>query len=163
MSMLDLILAHAPRSAMARQLADVALPRVECFYFGHVKWSGHVFCSHHGGVEHATEREASAALGRGGLDTRLCWNGPKTDLDLYARRDETEGRAFRTCRGGWTAVAFWDRSSDQRPGSNTAFIVHDDLTFAQVIRAAKHAWPQVWVRFTFPVIEVDDRGMEVPQ
>ena len=80
MSMLDLILAHAPRSAMARQLADVALPRVECFYFGHVKWSGHVFCSHHGGVEHATEREASAALGRGGLDTRLCWNGPKTDL-----------------------------------------------------------------------------------
>ena len=48
---------------------------------------------------------------------------------------------------------------DRRGACNSAFIVHGDLTFAQVIRAAR----QVWARFTFPVVEVDERGMEVPR
>lgn len=160
MKMQDLILAHAPRSAMARRLADVGQPRVECFYFGYSRGSGHVFCTPRGGVDYAIEREANAAFGRG-LDTYLCWNGPKTDRDNYASRDETEGRAFRTCRGGWTAVAFWDRTGDKRGASNTAFVARGDLTFAQLIRAARHTWPQVWARFTFPVVEVDERGREV--
>ena len=166
MSMLDLILAHAPRSAMARKLADVALPRVECFYFGYTRGAGHTFCTQRTQRDaYSLEREASAALGRGGLDTALCWNSPRCDRDRarHDRRDETEGRAFTTRRNGWTAVAFWDRSGDPRPACNTAFIVHGEMTFPQVIRAARVSWPQVWARFTFPVVEVDERGREVPR
>ncbi len=159
MSMLDLILAHAPRSAMARRLADVSVPRVECFYFGCINEPGHFF-----NAQKRTRRDAytigeAASAALGGLDGSLCWNSPRTERDRYERRSEAEGLAFRTCRWGWTAVAFWDRSVDRRGACNSAFIVHGDLTFAQVIRAAR----QVWARFTFPVVEVDERGMEVPR
>lgn len=163
MNMRDLILAHAPRIAMSRRLADVSLPQSEVFYFGCLGEKGHFF--------HAPRRTrsdaynlsqaAGAALGRSGLDGALCWNSPRSDCDRYDRRDETEGLAFRTCHGGWTAVAFWDRSVDPRGACNSAFLVRGDLTFAQVIRASRHAWPQVWARFTFDVVEVDARGQEV--
>lgn len=166
MTMQDLILAHAPREAMHARLADISLLNVECYYFGYVKGCGHTFClprnSGYNGSPYDLERVVGAALARGGLDGKLCWNSPRGERDQYARRDENEGRAFRTSHGGWTAVAFWDRSQgDPRGACNTAFLARGDLTFSQVIRAAKHAWPEVWARFTFPVVEVDARGQEV--
>ena len=161
MKMRDLILAHAPRQAMAARLADVSRPNVECFYFGCLESKGHFFHAPWRTRSDAYALEQAAMAAMGGLDTALCWNSPRSDRDRYERRDEAEGLAFRTCRGGWTAVAFWDRSVDRRGACNSAFLVKGEVTFAQVIRAAKHAWPQVWARFTFPVIEVDSRGQEV--
>lgn len=163
MTMHDLILAHAPREAMAARLADISSTDIECFYFGCIGGPGHNFhaARRTRADAYALERSVSAALGRGGLDARLCWNSPRTERDRYERRNETEGLAFRTCNGGWTAVSFWDRSVDQRGACNSAFIVRGEMTFAQVIRAAKQGWPKVWSRFTFPVIEVDEDGREV--
>lgn len=156
-----LILAHAPRQEMARRIASLCVrPDIEVFYFGCIGGPGHFFNApkRRRADAYELEREVSAALGRGGLDGQLCWNSPRSDRDRYNRRDETEGRAFRTCHGGYTAVAFWDRSVDRRGACNSAFIVRGELTFEQVIRAARQAWPKIWARFTFPIVEVDERG-----
>lgn len=54
--------------------------------------------------------------------------------------------------GGWTAVAFWDRSGDKRPGSNTAFLVRDQTTSVEdVLKWARIQWPEVWARPGFPI------------
>ena len=163
MTMADLIKAGATREAMATRLASLCWrPDLECFYFGHSQGSGHVFFSAaRSGYD--LEREVGRALGRGGLDTCLCWNGPRLDRERYdqRQRDETEGRALLTHGGGWTAVAFWDRSGDRRGASNTTFIVRGTLTFEQVIRVARHRWPSIWSRFTFEVVQVDEHGRRV--
>lgn len=165
MNVADLILAHAPRERMHAAIAERCFrPDVECFYFGCIDGPGHFFNAprrtRSAGYE--LERIVTAALGRyGGLDGALCWNSPKSDRDRYDRRNETEGLAFRTCHGGYTAIAFWDRSCDPRGACNSAFIVRGELTFAQVVRAARHAWPEIWARFKFEVVEVDAAGRRV--
>lgn len=53
----------------------------------------------------------------------------------------------------WTILAFWDRSVDSRPGSNSVFILPGTLNFPLAIDAARLAFPAVWKRFTFPVVE----------
>lgn len=164
--MCDLILDHAPRQVMHARLADISQPNVDCFFFGcEGQSSGHYLFARRRSHEFLRTTEWSAQRALGGLtrcgkptlDGSLCWNSALS----YSERYETEGRAFRTCRNGWTAVAFWDRTGDKRGASNTVFLASGELTFAQLIRAAKHAWPEVWARFTFPVIEVDARGQEV--
>jgi len=35
------------------------------------------------------------------------------------------------------------------------------VTFAQIVRVARHRWPKIWARFSFPVVEVDAQGREV--
>lgn len=158
-----LILGHAPRQQMAARIAALSWrPDVECYYFGCIgqRGSGHHMRGRGVGI---FDRERLIISALGGIDGgSLCWNGPPPGKHSYAsERDETEGLALLTRRGGWTAIAFWDRSGDQRPASNSAFIARGDLTFEQVVRAARHQWPQVWARFTFDVVEVDRSGKVV--
>ena len=169
MTMRDLILAHAPRGAMHARLADVSLPNVDVYFFGcEGRSSGHYLNGRRKSPEALRVAEWSMERALGGLtqcgkptfDGSLCWNSTRQERG-YDRRDEAEGRAFRTCREGYTAIAFWDRTGDKRGASNTVFIAYGELTFSQLVRAAKHAWPEVWARFTFPVVEVDARGQEV--
>lgn len=160
--MRDLILAHAPRQAMHARLSEVCAPIDGCYFFGcDGRTAGHYLYGRHKSAAalREIERTIDHALGKS-LDGALCWNSARQARG-YDPHNETEGRAFRTCRNGWTAVAFWDRTGDKRGASNTVFIAYGELTFSQVIRAAKHAWPEVWARFTFPVVEVDARGQEV--
>jgi len=160
----ELILAHASRERMHAAIAERCIrPDVECFYFGCIGGPGHRFHARRRPTSacEELERAVAAALGRGGIDARLCWNSPKGDRDRYDRRDETEGLAFRTCCGGYTAVAFWDRSVDRRGACNSVFIVRGDLTFKQVMRVARHCWPRVLGRFSFDVVEVDADGRRV--
>ena len=159
--MMSLILSHAPREQMAARLAACCVqPNLECFYFGCIDGPGHFFNGPGGPTEvRALEHELTTLFK--GLDSTLCWSSPRTERDRYDQRDETEGRAFITYRGGWTACAFWDRSVDKRGACNSAFFVHGTLTFAQIVRVARHRWPKIWARFTFPVVEVDAQGREV--
>ena len=164
MTMADLIKAGATRDAMATRLASLCWrPDVECFYFGCMDSPGHFF---HGPSR--SREELWALQGRlstlfHGLDGKLCWNSPKSDSDRYRPRDETEGWAFVTHRGGWTALAFWDRSVDRRGACNSVFIVCGTLSFDQVVRVARHRWPKIWSRFTFEVVQVDEHGVLVWQ
>lgn len=157
----ELILAHARREQMAARIAEFSMrPEVECLYFGCIDRPGHHL---HGLVSQGTASYAWLGVRElrlqelfGGIDAKLCWNSSH-------RHIQDEGRAFITHQGEWTALAFWDRTIDHRPGSNSAFFVQGRLTFSQMIRVIRHCWPKVWARFTFPIVEVDANGREVMQ
>lgn len=158
--MQELILSHASREQMAIRIAACCVrPDLECFYFGCIDGPGHYFQGRPTSTpRHCHELEARLRLLFAGLDGTLCWNSSRSGRERYASRDEAEGRALLTHRDGWTAIAFWDRSLDRRPASNSAFFVPGTLTFAQIVRVARYNWPKVWARFTFPVVQVDEQG-----
>lgn len=65
-------------------------------------------------------------------------------------------------RGHWTAISFWDRSCDSRPGSNSAFIARGDMTGAEMLALFERSFPAVWERIAarFPLVLAmgGDRG-----
>lgn len=69
---------------------------------------------------------------------------------------QPDGKVALHYRAGWTAVAFWDRSGDHRPGSNTVFLTPADCSAMGVIAAAKVQWPQVFARPGFPLNRAED-------
>lgn len=54
---------------------------------------------------------------------------------------------------GWTVLAYWDRSQDTRPGSNSAFAVKGYYYFDELLAAAKEQWPWVFERQEFEVVK----------
>ena len=74
---------------------------------------------------------------------------------------QPEGLIHFHKRDGWTAVAFWDRSVDVRPGSWSGFIVDRDWTEMELLTAARQAWPEVFARKGFPLNRPDPRVIEV--
>jgi len=66
--------------------------------------------------------------------------------------EAAQGRATITHVAGWTVLAFWDRSVDDRGASNSAFVIPGELTFEQARDRAREAFPEVWRRFTFEVV-----------
>ena len=73
---------------------------------------------------------------------------------------QVEGHAALHLVGGWTVLAFWDRSVDSRYGSNSAFVVKGPLSFSEMVSQARQAFPEVWRRFAFEVVEVDYAELE---
>lgn len=136
---------------------DDSVLDVDCYYFGCIGGPGHYM--HKRGAHSPYDEERTIGAAFGGIDGKLCWNSKPGDYSY--NREETEGRAFLTHKSGWTAIAFWDRSVDRRGACNSAFFVRGELTFAQMVRVARHQWPQVWARFTFEVVEVDRSGREI--
>lgn len=94
---------------------------------------------------------------RRGIDFRLestPW-GSKLDggllTDDYYRADTTPTGHWREHhKDGWTAVSFWDRSGDSRPGCNTTFLAKAELTGEELIELARAQWPHVFSRPGFP-------------
>lgn len=68
------------------------------------------------------------------------------------RNPQPEGLAALHHKDGWTALAFWDRSVDERGGCNSAFFFPETLDFDAATAAARAAFPDVWKRFTFDVV-----------
>lgn len=66
---------------------------------------------------------------------------------------EKEGVATVSHIWGYTILAFADRSIDKRPGSNSAFVLAGTLTFKEAENSARALFPEVFVRFTFPVVK----------
>lgn len=93
------------------------------------------------------------------IDSGLCvgYNGLKT-----FGRDETEGRVLvhhKISKAGvsFTALAFWDRSVDERKGSNSVFIAGDNCTFDEMVALAKFHFPHVMNRFKFEIVDVTSK------
>lgn len=109
----------------------------DVFYFGCIGQSGHYMHN-----THRTVRDVGdMPWGRYGKDGRLPpQEGP-----------QIEGEAMLHHRGGWTALSFWDRSLDTRPGSNSNFFFRGTYSFAESVALARTAFPRVWSRFTFAV------------
>jgi hypothetical protein len=72
---------------------------------------------------------------------------------LPSKEHEVEGVASLCQVNGWTVLAFWDRSIDNRPGANSAFLVRGIMDFEAICAIAREAFPWVWQRFKFPVVE----------
>lgn len=51
---------------------------------------------------------------------------------------------------GWSALAIKDNSVDHRPGSHSTFVVHANLSAAQISVLARAQWPEVCKRNGFP-------------
>lgn len=62
------------------------------------------------------------------------------------RANDPEGVPVFCRRDGWTLVAMWDRSADPRGGSHATFALGADLSDAEALDAARHAFPEVFAR-----------------
>jgi hypothetical protein len=84
--------------------------------------------------------------------------------EAYHSGPENQGQAMLHRTGGWTCVAFWDRSEDSRGGCNSNFFVRGNFTFDEVVQISKEHFPTVWKRFPFKVtcVGVDDNGFTFP-
>lgn len=53
--------------------------------------------------------------------------------------------------GGWTALAFWDRSVDRRPGSCSVFLASGTWSFEEMLGWCSRGFPQVFDRLRVPL------------
>lgn len=110
----------------------------QVLYFGCIGEAGHYLWNHRG---RQTTDWASIQP----------W-GEEVDGGLAPQDNgERQGEALLHHKGGWTAIAFWDRSVDSRPGSNSAFLVDREVGFDVAVTLAKTNFPAVWARFGFEV------------
>lgn len=76
-----------------------------------------------------------------------------------------QGKATLARRGlhgaSVTILAFWDRSVDGRGGSHSTFIIEGHHNFDNAVKYAKKAFPEVWARYTFPVVPRDVSPVDV--
>ena len=84
---------------------------------------------------------------------------PPVDVDgtlapLIGRDELAEGRAAYKQIDKWACVSFWDRSGDDRGGSNSTFALLGQHTFDEVLAAARVSFPQLFERFDFKIVEV---------
>ena len=116
------------------------VPKSQVWYFGCIEQSGHYLWR--------TPREKA-----GSVDATR-WTRTGIDSGFAPPDSDEQGRALRHYVHGHTIVSFWDRSVDKRGACNSSFIMRGDHSFATVVAAARVAYPQVWARFPFEVIEV---------
>ena len=80
---------------------------------------------------------------------RLAEDPALVDRDGYTRNeDQHEGIVRVQRRNGWTAIAFWDRTGDERLNCVSVFLGPRDLSAAEVTHLAAEAFPQIWSRIT---------------
>lgn len=112
----------------------MSLPNPEILYFGCIGKVGHNL---HSKQQHIQFHETP-------------W-GYKLDEEIPAVEYEPEGLLRTFHKDGWTAVAFYDRSVDDRPGSKSIFLVAKDWPTEKVMAAAERQWPEVCGRPRFPI------------
>lgn len=110
---------------------------MKVFYFGCLGRKGHFFYRPGSHMQY-WDAEKEQPFG-GYVNTWLC------------PRPERLGSAQLHHHEGWTALSFWDRSVDPRPGSNSTFIVEGIHDFVAMERITRELFPEVWNRLTFRV------------
>lgn len=73
------------------------------------------------------------------LDGTLCHRG----------QQQVEGWIRLHHLDGWTAIAFWDRSADHRPNSNSVFLAFGEYDAETMVALGKEQFPEVFNRFPF--------------
>ena len=112
-------------------------------YYGCVKGSGHFFHDVH--LQH--DCTAWRDIPWANIDGKLCprdGHGP-----------QVEGEAALHHLGGWTALAFWDRSVDARIECNSVFFAEGTYGPDAMMQIAREHFPSIWARFKFEVRVVD--------
>lgn len=111
----------------------------DVFYFGCIGRSGHYMHNTFGNHVHVVGDMPWGPYGEDGALPPQ--EGP-----------QVEGQAMLHHKGGWTALSFWDRSVDTRPGCSSNFFFRGSYNFAEAMALARTAFPKVWARFTFDVV-----------
>lgn len=64
---------------------------------------------------------------------------------------QVEGDVHLWRTNGWAIIAFWDRSEDRRPGSNSAFVLqcNDDESLEALLERLRKIFPWVFDRQRF--------------
>jgi hypothetical protein len=88
-----------------------------------------------------------------GIKGEIPW-GYSLDGGLLNGRSLGQGEAVVEQRDGWTALSFWDRSVDSRPGSSSTFVFDTLLTPEEALTAAREMFAPIFDRFTFAVVLV---------
>ncbi len=78
--------------------------------------------------------------------------------DYYNHNTAVTGLCSEHHLNGWTAISFWDRSGDSRPGSNTSFLCHAEITAAELLALAREQWPHVFSRPGFPELKLSQNS-----
>ncbi len=85
----------------------------------------------------------------GALAPRVTASGEATRRDPEC----SQGVARLHHRDGWTALSFWDRTGDSRPGSHSTFLLErDDASFDEMVAMARERFPQIMGRLPFVVV-----------
>jgi hypothetical protein len=80
--------------------------------------------------------------------------GMSIDGVLPPAGPDVQGRCLLHHKDGWTALAFWDRSVDTRPGSNAALLVEGEFSFEDMVDLFVRHFPGVLKRFSFNLTQV---------
>ncbi len=67
------------------------------------------------------------------MDAGLTPKGPR----------EQQGHVLITHKEGWTAMSWWDRTVDTRPGCNSAVLAEGEHDFQQMKSLLKEHWQEV--------------------
>ncbi len=72
------------------------------------------------------------------------------NLDGYfcPKGKQVEGKAKITFQEGWTVMAFWDRSADQRGNSHSTYVANGRRSFDEMCQLAVKHFPRIWKRST---------------
>lgn len=87
-----------------------------------------------------------------------CFPIRSTILDgglLPPNKPQTEGVATLCHINEWTIISFWDRTVDKRGGCNSSFVMRGVYDFGSACCRAKAKFPDIWNRFTFPIVHRD--------
>lgn len=127
----------------------------DCYYFGCIGQSGHYMFGAHGDWKEKDQAYCEMPWGDGrgaGVDGTL--------LNNAREPDQVTGRVVSTVgkRGErwWWVFAWWDRSVDSRPGSNSALFVSGfgPNNREAAFKFACEKWPQVVSRQKLPLVLV---------
>jgi hypothetical protein len=134
---------------------DADLDGARTYYFGCLRGAyGHTQAGHflyaEGPTSYTTGVEQPWAVTRNGR-----WQHDGLDGSLAPGKDQRQGLVALYHRGGWTALAFWDRSGDSRGNSNSVFLIDRTLAFPEALALARERWPELFERFDFEVVPVE--------
>jgi len=133
-----------PRSM---EIGGYVKEEITIYYFGCWNHSGHYLYQPGG-----TSLIAEGFIPWGyHIDGGLC-PGKRRGLKAWQTPEiQIEGQASLTKKDGWTALSFWDRSTDHRMNSNSNFVAMGDFTFDEMIKLAKQYFPEIMGRFKFEI------------
>lgn len=114
---------------------------MKVFYFGCWDAIGHCLWTPKG-----TSVSTSETPWGNAVDGGLC-PGKRDRRGEVAPADQREGHAALHHRDGWTALAFWDRSVDKRPNSNSAFLAEGTLMLPEMMTLAWASFPRIMDQF----------------
>ena len=94
--------------------------------------------------------------GRSSLDRHSNPWGYNLDgrLQPQGEYQHKDGAAYLHHKDGWTALAFWDTSVDERTASVSVYLLPGTHTFDEMVEQAKARFRSRWNKMKFQVFEV---------